>query len=79
KAKPEAIAAQKSLVDWWTGTAKASAGQDKTQVTAAGLHGGRQALIMTAAVPAIMFLCYLGLLAWFKTQGGYRATAVHDH
>jgi len=79
KAKPEAIAAQKSLVDWWTGTAKASAGQDKTQVTAAGLHGGRQALIMTAAVPAIMFLCYLGLPAWFKTQGGYRATAVHDH
>jgi len=79
KAKPEAIAAQKSLVDWWTGTAKASADQDKTQVTAAGLHGGRQALILTAAVPAIMFLCYLGLLAWFKTQGGYRATAVHDH
>ena len=76
KAKPEAIAAQQGLVDWWT-AAQASAVADKPLVEAAGLFGGRQALKLTALVPAAMFACYVLLLAWFRMRGGYAARGMH--
>ncbi len=76
-AKPEAIAAQKSLVEWWTSSAAPEAANDKPLVEAAGLFGGRQALKLTAFVPATMFVCYALLLAWFATQGGYKARGMH--
>jgi MFS family permease len=72
-AKPEAIAAQRDLVAWWTDTASAAAAADKPLVEQAGLFGGRQALTLTALVPAAMFVCYALLLGWFKARGGYRA------
>ena len=74
--KPEAVEAQQKLVDWWTGTAAATSGEDKPLVEAAGLFGGRQALKLTALVPATMFLCYAALLVWFQARGGYRARGV---
>jgi len=74
--KPEAVEAQQKLVDWWTGTAAATSDKDKPLVEAAGLFGGRQALKLTALVPATMFLCYAALLVWFQTRGGYRARGV---
>ncbi|NDC64347.1 MAG: MFS transporter [Planctomycetia bacterium] len=77
RAKPEAVAAQKGLVTWWTETAGASAAADKQLVEAAALFGGRQALKLTAFVPATMFVCYSLLLAWFSMRGGYRARGVH--
>ena len=76
-AKPEAIAAQKSLVDWWNSSAGPEAASDKPLVEGAGLFGGRQALKLTAFVPATMFVCYALLLAWFATQGGYKARGMH--
>jgi MFS family permease len=76
-AKPEAIAAQKTLVDWWTSSAGPEAAADKPLVEAAGLFGGRQALKLTAFVPATMFVCYALLLAWFATRGGYKARGMH--
>jgi MFS family permease len=76
-AKPEAIAAQKSLVDWWNTSAGPTAANDKPLVEEAGLFGGRQALKLTAFVPATMFVCYALLLAWFATQGGYKARGMH--
>ena len=78
-AKPEAIAAQRALVDWWTGAASATAAADKKLVDDAGLFGGRRALILTALVPAAMFVCYSLLLAWFRARGGYQARAMHGH
>jgi len=78
-AKPDAIAAQRSLVDWWTGAASATAAADKSLVDAAGLFGGRRALILTALVPATMFVCYSLLLAWFRARGGYQARGMHGH
>jgi MFS family permease len=78
-AKPEAIAAQRTLVEWWTGSASATAAADKTLVDAAGLFGGRRALILTALVPATMFACYSLLLAWFRARGGYQARGMHGH
>ena len=73
QAKPETIAAQKELVSWWNETASAESAADKPLVEAAGLFGGRQALKLTALVPAAMFVCYLLLLGWFKMRGGYEA------
>jgi MFS family permease len=76
QAKPEAIAAQQELVDWWA-RAQASAGEDKPLVEAAGLFGGRRALTLTALVPAAMFVCYALLLGWFRMRGGYQARGMH--
>ena len=75
-AKPETIAAQRTLIDWWNG-AKATAAEDKPLVEQAGLFGGRQALKLTALVPAAMFVCYALLLAWFRMRGGYQARGMH--
>ena len=67
----EAIENQQKLVDWWE-EPKATAEADKALVTGASLYGGRMALKITAAVPAAMALIYLGMILYFKTQGGYR-------
>lgn len=74
-ASGESIANQQALVDWWN-NAKATAETDKPLVTEAGLNGGRQALQITAAVPATMFLCYGLLLIYYKSKGGYKALNV---
>ena len=76
-AKPEAVAAQKKLVDWWTSSAGPEAANDKPLVEQAGLFGGRQALKLTAFVPAAMFACYALLLGWFAMRGGYKARGMH--
>jgi MFS family permease len=73
QAKPETVAAQRELVAWWTDKAAPTSAADKPLVEAAGLFGGRQALKLTALVPATMFVCYALLLAWFKARGGYQA------
>ena len=76
-AKPEAVTAQQKLVDWWTSSAGPAAATDKPLVEEAGLFGGRQALKLTAFVPATMFICYSLLLGWFATRGGYKARGMH--
>jgi MFS family permease len=71
RATPEAIARQQALVDWWD-KAKLTADHDKPLVSEAGLFGGRTALKLTALVPAVMALIYLGMILHFKSRGGYR-------
>lgn len=46
------------------------------QVHEADLHGGKTALAVTAAVPATMAVCYLLLLLYFKSKGGYKAVHI---
>jgi MFS family permease len=75
KASADSIAAQQALVDWWKG-AEATADADKPLVENAALFGGRQALQITAVVPATMFLCYGLLLLYYKSKGGYKAMNV---
>ena len=72
KATPESVANQQKLVDWWKGAA-ATAKADSELVTDASLYGGRMALKLTAMVPATMALIYLGMILYFKTQGGLQA------
>ena len=45
---------------------------EETQVHDADLYGGRMALRMTAAIPAVMALLYLILIVYFRARGGYR-------
>lgn len=72
QAKPEAIANQQDLVDWWVGNAEPNAEEDKPRVAAAGLEGGRQALKLTAFVPGTMAICYFLLIGAFAVGGGYK-------
>jgi hypothetical protein len=71
RATSESVARQKRFVEWWD-TAKLTADHDKPLVTEAGLFGGRTALKLTALVPAVMALIYLGMILHFKARGGYR-------
>ncbi|MCA9147985.1 MAG: MFS transporter [Planctomycetales bacterium] len=66
-----------ALNAWWS-DAQSSAETDKPPVDAATLQGGRMALKVTAAVPAIMAVLYLLLIAYFKSIGGYKAIHVSD-
>jgi MFS family permease len=68
--KPEALANQERLVQWWEG-AKPTAEADKKLVVQASLHGGRTALKLTSFVPLAMAIIYLGLILYFKARGGY--------
>ena len=61
-----------ALASWWE-SAKPLATTDAAPVTAATLEGGRMALKLTAAVPALMAIIYLILILYFKAQGGYKA------
>lgn len=63
------------LVAWWD-SAQGSAAGDKDPVSNAGLFGGKMALKLTSAVPALMVLFYLGLLIYFKAIGGYKALEI---
>lgn len=65
------------LAAWWEG-AKATAAVDKKPVQDAGIHGGKTALRLTAYVPMVMAVLYLGLILYFKSKGGYRALTVAD-
>ncbi len=63
------------LANWWEAS-KGMAAVDSKPVTAATLEGGRMALKITAAVPAIMGVLYLLLIFYFKMTGGYKALHV---
>lgn len=57
------------------GKDEASRTADEKVVGAADLYGGRMALRYTGLIPATMAICYLLLILYFKSIGGY--TAVH--
>jgi hypothetical protein len=59
------------LNTWWS-NAKETAEADKKPVTEATLFGSRMALKVTAIVPAVMAVCYLLLIGYFKSIGGYK-------
>lgn len=63
------------LNTWWS-EAKSFAASDAPPVKEATLHGSRMALKLTAIVPAIMAVCYLILIGYFKSIGGYEALRI---
>lgn len=67
------------LDNWWETVAKPHAKEDKPEITAASLYGGKQALTWTAWVPAAMAVGYLILIIYFKLSGGYKAEVLVGH
>lgn len=68
---------QEELAAWWDNASK-TAKEDKASVDEANLHGGRMALKLTSYVPLAMAVCYLLLILYFKTQGGYKAVHIES-
>jgi hypothetical protein len=62
---------------WWE-SAKPFVADDSEPVKNAGIFGGKQALKLTAYVPAAMAVCYLLLILFFKAKGGYKAVHVGE-
>lgn len=61
---------------WWQEDAQPNVSVDRDPVKEATLHGSRMALRLTAIVPAVMAVCYLILILYFKSIGGYKALTV---
>jgi MFS family permease len=61
-----------ALAAWWQG-AQQYVDVDKKPVEEAGVYGGRQALKLTALIPATMAVGYLLLVIYFRARGGYKA------
>ncbi len=66
----------RALGKWWD-TAKVDANADKEQVESAKIFGGRQALRLTAYVPAVMAVLYFLLVLYFRATGGYKQVEIH--
>jgi MFS family permease len=64
-----------AMQKWWE-TASKTAAEDGPVVKNAGIYGGKQALKLTAYVPAAMAVCYLILILMFKAKGGYKPVTV---
>jgi MFS family permease len=58
--------------------ALAYAQNDRPMVKDATIYGGQQALKITAAVPVTMAVCYLLLVLYFVSKGGYKQVHMHD-
>lgn len=64
------------LNTWWS-DASSHMAEDEKPVKDATLQGSRMALKLTAVVPAIMAICYLALIGYFKSIGGYKPVEFH--
>jgi MFS family permease len=68
---------QSNLTEWWQ-TAEPYAEKDKPPIDKATLIGGQAALRWTAVVPAMMAVCYLLLLVYFWSTGGYKQVHIGE-
>jgi hypothetical protein len=64
------------LASWWREQGEPHKAEDRKPVEAASLFGGRMALQLTAAVPAVMAVLYLLLILYFRATGGYKKEVV---
>ena len=52
--------------------------EDAAKVGAISKHAKQGALAKVVVFPAFMLLCYLGLIAWFKSRGGYKPVSLES-
>jgi MFS family permease len=64
---------------WWTQEGQPNMNDDYIVIQPARLHGGKQALAWTAAIPATLAVGYLLLLIYFRAIGGYKAEVLVGH
>ena len=63
------------LDQWWE-INESYKDADLRPIKDANIFGGRMALKWTAVVPAIMLFCYLLLVIYFRSQGGYQTIQI---
>jgi MFS family permease len=51
---------------------------DDRAIIDSNIAGSRKTLVADAAIPALMALIYLGILAYFKSIGGYKAVTIES-
>ena len=51
---------------------------ERAEVEAVRAANNQSTLAKVAVLPAIMFLCYLGLILHFKSRGGYRQVQIQS-
>ncbi|HLN29297.1 MAG TPA: MFS transporter [Gemmataceae bacterium] len=66
-------------LQWWETEGLPNADKDYLLVKDAQIDGGKTAFTWTAAVPAMMAVCYLILLVYFRMVGGYKAEVLIGH
>jgi MFS family permease len=64
------------LASWWQQQGEPNKAEDKPPLEKAELYGGRMALQLTAAVPAVMAVLYFLLILYFRMRGGYTKEVV---
>lgn len=52
--------------------------EDEAIITEIQEEGRKDALLTVAILPAFMFLCYVGLILYFKSKGGYKPVDITD-
>lgn len=52
--------------------------EDREQIEAVRATAKKDALSQVAILPVFMLLCYIGLMIYFKTQGGYKPVDLED-
>jgi hypothetical protein len=67
------------LNKWWEDEGQPNMTHDDEVIQPARLYGGKQALMWTAAVPAVLAVGYLLLLLYFRAIGGYKAEVLVGH
>ncbi len=82
KDKSEKSELYKTLVaqkKWWDDEGQKNYAADKDKLMEARLYGAKQALLYTAAVPAVLALGFLLLLLYFVMTGGYKQVHLDDN
>lgn len=58
---------------------KALSPEDQTKIDQIVVQSQQETLLKIAVLPAIMFVCYLILIVYFKSKGGYQAEVLVGH
>jgi MFS family permease len=66
------------LKEWWDTKGRPNYDKDKGPLVAARLDGAKEALLYTAAVPAVLAVGFLLLILYFAATGGYQQEHLED-
>ncbi|WP_020472894.1 MFS transporter [Zavarzinella formosa] len=61
---------------WWMEQGLPNEANDLPKLEEAKTYGAKHALLVTAAIPATMAICYLLLIIFFKLTGGYKQETI---
>jgi MFS family permease len=66
------------LDEWWRTEGKPNEDKDTKPLQEARFYGSKQALLVTAAIPATLAVLYLLMILYFRAIGGYRQIHIDE-